>query len=114
MDDWENLSEEEKEKKLKYGMCSYDKGAHAAGVKKGSRKRVGVSAQDVQQALQKTFGDLSYANLVNDNFFDFDPSEIPDDVENQLAVNYEGFIPFLIKAVQELDERISTLERGTK
>lgn len=73
---------------------------------------MGVVAQEVQEALADTFGSPSYANLVNDNLFDLDPSEIPEDVESQLAVNYEGFIPFLIKAVQELDGRIHKLEDG--
>lgn len=109
--DDENLSDEEREKLSKYGMCAYDKEAHAQGTKKGSRVRVGVSAQNIQQALIDVFGDSGYANLVNDNLFDYDPDEIPDGVESQLAVNYEGFIPFLIKAVQELDARVKELER---
>ncbi len=112
--DEENLSEEDKEKKCKFGLCAYDKASHAAGTKKGERKRIGVSAQGVQRALEETFGTASYANLVNDNLFDFTPSEIPNDVESQLAVNYEGFIPFLIKAVQELDGRICALENERK
>lgn len=112
IDNEENLSESDKEKKRKYGLCAYDKAAHAAGTKKGERKRIGVLAQGVQKALEDTFGSASYANLVNDNLFDFDQSEIPEDVESQLAVNYEGFIPFLIKAVQELDEKIITLANG--
>lgn len=108
--DEENLSEEEQEKRAKFGLCAYDKAAHAAGTKKRNRQRIGVLAQEVQHALAETYGTSSYVNLVNDNLFDFDPEEIPDDVENQLAVNYEGFIPFLIKAVQELDARVRTLE----
>lgn len=108
--DDENLSDEEREKLSKYGMCAYDKEAHAHGTKKGNRVRVGVSAQNIQQALIDVFGDSGYANLVNDNLFDYDPDEIPDGVESQLAVNYEGFIPFLIKAVQELDARVKELE----
>lgn len=108
--DNENLSDEEREKLNTYGMCDYDKEAHAQGTKKGSRMRVGVSAQNIQQALIDVFGDSGYANLVNDNLFDYNPDDIPDGVESQLAVNYEGFIPFLIKAVQELDARIKELE----
>ncbi len=108
--DENNLSEEDKEKKAKYGLCSYDKESHAAGTKKGNRIRVGVLAQNTQKALSEIYGSSSYANLVNDNLFDFDPDEIPEDVESQLAVNYEGFIPFLIKAVQELNTRIKILE----
>lgn len=103
--DEENLSDEEKEKKLKFGLCEYDKEAHAKGTKKGSRVRVGVRAQEVLKALEETYGDSSYGNLVNDNFFDLNPEDIPEGVENQLTVNYTGFIPFLIKAVQELSKQ---------
>ena len=110
--DEETLSKEEKEKKSKYGLCAYDKEAHEKGTKKGSRMRIGVSAQEVQKALKEVFGDSGYANLVNDNLFDLDRSKIPDGVENQLSVNYEGFIPFLIKAVNEMCVRLERLERG--
>lgn len=108
--DNDNLSDEEKEKLNTYGMCEYDREAHEQGTKKGSRIRVGVSAQNIQQALIDVFGDSSYANLVNDNLFDCIHDEIPEGVESQLSVNYEGFIPFLIKAVQELDARVKELE----
>lgn len=109
--DDENLPDEEREKKAKYGLCAYDKAAHARGDKKGSRIRIGVLAQQIQSALQEVYGSASYVNLVNDNLYDYPPEEIPEGVENQLAVNYEGFIPFLIKAVQELDARLMSLER---
>ena len=112
IDDESKLSDSDKEKKMKYGLCAYDKAAHSSGTKKGKRRRIGVLAQEVQQALESTFGNSSYANLVNNNLFDFNEEDVPEDVESQLAVNYEGFIPFLIKAVQELDERIGALERG--
>ena len=112
--DEDNLSDEDREKKAKYGLCAYDKEAHAKGTKKGSRIRIGVLAQDLQVALQEVYGDSSYANLVNDNLFDYDPDTIPEDVESQLAVNYEGLIPFLVKAVQELAARVETLEGGVR
>lgn len=109
--DNENLSEEDEENKSKYGICNYDREAHISGTKKGSRQRVGVKAQQVQEALESVFGSSSYANLVNDNLFDYDKNEIPEGIESQLSVNYEGFIPFLIKGIQELTTRIEFLER---
>ncbi len=108
--DEENLSDEERLKKDKFGLCEYDREAHAKGTKKGSRIRVGVSAQETQKALEEVYGSASYANLINDNLFDFSPDEIPEGVENQLSANYEGFIPFLIKAVQELAARLEHVE----
>lgn len=110
--DEEELDEAAKEKRAKYGLYGYDKEAHARGDKKGERMRVGVIAQEVQKALEEVYGDASYANLVNDNFFDYDPADIPEDVENRLGVSYENFIPFLIKAVQELAEQIEELKEG--
>lgn len=108
--DEDDLPDEERSKKEKYGLCAYDRTEHNKGTKKGSRIRVGVSAQNVQQALEAIYGNESYANLVNNNLFDFDPIEIPEGVESQLAVNYEGFIPFLIKAVQELAAKVEQLQ----
>lgn len=110
IDEEENLSEKDKENKAKYGICTYDKVEHSKGTKKGSRRRTGVSAQKVQQALEEVYGTSSYANLVNDNLFDYDKDDIPEDVESQLSVNYEGFIPFLIKAIQELNQEIVGLK----
>ena len=106
--DEDSLTDEDKKIRAKYGLCRYDKAAHAAGTKKGDRIRVGVLAQETQAALKEVFGDSGYANLVNDNLFDFE--NVPDDVENQLGVSYENFIPFLIKAVQEIADRLDALE----
>lgn len=99
------LTDEDRENISKYGFCRYDTEAHDAGTKKGTRRRVGVLAQETQEALKEVYGDSSYANLVNDNLYDFE--SVPDGIESTLAMNYEGFIPFLIKAFQEMDERIT-------
>lgn len=107
IDEPENLSDKDMENKMKYGLCTYDKVSHAKGIKKGERVCVGVIAQEVQKALRDVYGDASYANIVDDNFFDYDPKSIPKGVENQLTVNYSGFIPFIIKAIQELYDMIT-------
>lgn len=107
----DELSEEDKKNKRTYGICNYDRTAHSLGTKKGSRQRVGVSAQQTQEALKNVYGSSSYANLVNDNLFDYDKTTIPEGIESQLTVNYSGFIPFLIKAIQELSTRIEFLEK---
>lgn len=98
------LTDEDQENLRKYGFCRYDKEAYEAGTKKGSRRRSGIIAQETQQALKEVYGDEGYANLVNDNLYDLD--DVPDGIESTLAMNYEGFIPFLIKGFQEQDERI--------
>lgn len=112
--DTENLSETDAENRRKFGLCEYDREAHAAGEKKGARRRVGVSAQQVQEALEEVYGSSDYANIVNDNLYDVAPEEIPNGVENQLTVSYEEFVPFLIKAVQELSSRVKELEGSKK
>lgn len=103
------LTEDEKSKRKKYELYKYDKEAHAKGLKKGERKRVGVLAQDVQKALADVYGTADYANIVDDNLHDF--KDVPDDVESMLRISYSGFIPFLIKAVQELSKKIDEIGR---
>lgn len=109
--DGEHRTEEDKENFSKYGICEYDREAHARGDKKGERIRVGVIAQEVLQALKDVYDDESYGNIVDDNFHDMDKSQIPENIENQYTITYANFVPFLIKAIQEIDERLTSLER---
>ena len=104
----ESLSEEEKELFDKYGLTknSYNREEYEKGTKKGDRKRVGVKAKQVQEALEEVYGTADYADIVMDNLFDRRlTEEIPEIVENQLSVSYSNFIPFLISAIQELDKK---------
>lgn len=84
--DEEDMTEEDQELMSKFGLCSYNKEEHAAGLKKGERKRVGLSAQEIVQALTEVYGSSDYANIVSDNFHDIPKNEIPEGVENQLTV----------------------------
>lgn len=94
---------------MRYGMCEYDREAHARGDKKGERKRIGVKAQQIQQLLSDIFGSDNYANIVNDDHYDLraDGNEPP--VENHLTVTYERIIPFLIGAIREQQKQIDEL-----
>lgn len=100
-----DFTEEDNENLSKYAFVNYDKEEWAKGTKKGTRRRVGVSAQNLQEKLQKYYQSDNYANIVDDNFHDFTDEEraaIPEGIENQLTVNYTGLIPFLVKSIQIL------------
>jgi len=106
--DMDSLSEEEKEKLKKYRVTtgSYDHEAHQRGTKKGQRKKVGVSAQQVQRVLEEMYGTDNHADIVNDDLYNRRLAEdVPDDAESQLSVTYTEFVPFLIAAVQEIVEK---------
>ena len=92
----------------KYGMCDYDRVAHAAGTKKGERRRCGLLAQEVIAAMQEVYGTDNYANIVNDNFHDL--ADKPSDVENKYTLAYANLVPFLIGAIKELNAKIEKLE----
>lgn len=98
------MTDADKELMSKYGICEYDRESHEAGIKKCNRKRVGLSAQEIQAALTDIFGTSDYANIVSDNFHDIDKeaNPIPEGIENQLTVGYSELVPFLIGAVKEL------------
>ena len=92
----------------KYGMCDYDTEKYLSGTKKGTRRRIGLIAQDVQDALKEVYGSDNYADIVNDNFYDL--VKKPDNVENQLTIAYQNIIPFLIGAIKELQDEIDQLK----
>ena len=94
-----------------YGMCDYDRIAHAAGTKKGERRRCGLLAQEVVEAMQSVYGTDNYANIVNDNFHDL--AEKPSDVENKYTLAYANLVPFLIGAIKGLSAKIKELEGKT-
>ena len=106
----EYISDEDKkgENYRTYGMCEYDRVSHAAGTKKGERRRCGLIAQEVVEAMQSVYGTDNYADIVNDNFHDL--AKKPSDVENKYTLAYSNLVPFLIGAVKELNAKIKALE----
>ena len=104
------ISDEDKKGETfrKYGMCEYDRASHAAGTKKGERRRCGLLAQEVVEAMQSVYGTANYANVVNDNFHDLEQK--PSDVENKYTLAYANLVPFLIGAIKELNAKINALE----
>lgn len=110
----EYISDEDKKGETfrKYGMCEYDRIAHAAGTKKGERRRCGLLAQEVVAAMQTVYGTDNYANIVNDNFHDL--QEKPSDVENKYTLAYANLVPFLIAAIKEVNAKIKSLEDKLK
>jgi hypothetical protein len=102
--------EQSSEKKRKYGLGDYDKEAHARGDKKGTRKRVGFSAQQIEQLIKDIFDTDNYADIVYDNFYDL--TEKPQDAESQKTVAYEKLIPFLVAAIKEQQKQIDELRQS--
>ena len=104
------ISDEDKkgENYRTYGMCEYDRVSHAAGTKKGERRRCGLIAQEVVEAMQSVYGTDNYADIVNDSFHDL--AQKPSDVENKYTLAYTSLVPFLIGAVKELNAKIKALE----
>lgn len=88
----------------------YDKEAHERGDKKKHRRFAGVSAQETYSALLNAYGDDNYADIVDNNKYD-NPD---DEYIEQLSVQYERFIPFLIKAIQEQQKEIEDLKTKLK
>lgn len=114
------ISEEDlqSEEYLKYGITRYNKEEHKNGTKKGTRRLLGVKAQQVLELVRKYYPDIddNSMNLVNSELYDRirNNEEIPEYIEDQLTVNYSGFIPLLIKSIQELNSKIETLENKLK
>ena len=105
----DNLSEEELEIRRKYGLYKYDREAHEKGEKKNGKRRCGLLAQEVYDAMAEVYGDGGFGAVVNDNFHDLKEPP-PDGVENQLSIAYLNLVPFLVEAVQDLSERFKRLE----
>ena len=68
-------------------------------------KHIGLTAQNVQAALESAGLGADWGTLVSEA-----PEVVDDYTVEHLTVNYIGFIPILIKAVQELSARIDELE----
>ena len=95
-----------------YDFKKYDKSEHQLGTKKGSRRIAGVKAQEVLELEKRIYGSDNYINLVYDNQYNMrnEGKDIPEGVENAYSVNYIGFIPLLIRSIQELDSKNKLLE----
>jgi uncharacterized protein YneR len=105
----EDMSEEELEIYKRYGDRSpYDKEAHSLGLKKKSRRRVGVKAQQVYEKMIEHFGTDNFADLINISYKD--EEDIPEFIEDKYFARYSNFIPLLIKAIQEQQEQIELLK----
>ena len=114
-----NFSEEKAEEyskylidKEKYGLDIpfYNKEEHLKGTKKRDRSKIGFIAQDVEKLCNEEFGSDNYVNLINRmSYNDEDGNKRPEDYD-RIYMNYEGFIPLLVKAFQEQNEYIKGLE----
>lgn len=92
---------------------TFNQESHQMGVLKKHRRRAGFLAQDVYELLKKEYGTDNYASVVDYNKYKQEDEGIFD----RYSFNGVQLIPFLVKAIQEqqeiiksLDEKINLLE----
>jgi hypothetical protein len=83
-----------------------DKDGYTNGHKKGTRKHLGVIAQDLQEVIKKHTGGDGYMALIGDPVF-----ENPESVNAKMTVSYTGLIPITIQMVQELMKENEVLKQ---
>jgi len=93
----------------KYGIPEYDKEAHAAAGKAHLRDHLGFIAQDIEDKLEE-FG-LSFDLVSKDGI---DTGMSPEEGYERYYLNYIGFIPILVKVIQEQETYIKSLEARIK
>ena len=92
---------------------TFNQESHQMGVLKKHRRRAGFLAQDVYELLKKEYGTDNYASVVDYNRY----KKEDEGVFDRYSFNGVQLIPFLVKAIQEqqeiiksLDEKINLLE----
>ena len=90
----------------------YNKEEYKNGTKAHERNLVGLVAQDVVDSVLEYYGSEDYVNLVNRDSYNSgrDINSSNDSSYDKLYMNYTSFIPILIKAIQEQEEKIKSLE----
>ena len=86
------------------GDTIFDQEGYNSGTKKAHRRFAGLLAQDAYDAMIETYNDDNYADLIDWSGYDH-PEEIEKN-EDQYSIQYERYIPFLIKAIQEQNDII--------
>lgn len=86
------------------GDTIFDQEGYSSGTKKAHRRVAGLVAQDAYDAMIETYNDDNYADLIDWSGYDH-PEEIEKN-EDQYSIQYERYIPFLIKAIQEQNDII--------
>lgn len=89
-------------------ISTFDEEAYTKEELKGSRRHVGLIAQDVYNLLCDTYNSSNYADIVDYNRFDKD--NIDETQFDKYYMRHESLIPFLIKGFQEQALRIQELE----
>ena len=102
-----NLDEDGKQILNENDQATYNEEEYLKQSKKGTRRQVGVSAQQTYEALQECYKSDNYAKIVNINNYNGNHPEMWE----QYSVSYERFVPFLIKAIQEQQAQIEDLKQ---
>jgi len=91
-----------------FGEIGYDKVAHASGIKADTCKSAGLSAQEIEKALEEVYGDKHYVHIVRNSCAE---DKLPEGVESRKSVDYEQLIPFLIESIKILKSEIDELKK---
>lgn len=84
---------------------TFDQEAYELGTKKKHRRQAGFIAQDVYQKMIDEYHSDNYANIINYSKYDH-----PDGESDKYFISLPTLIPFLVKAIQEQQEKIEALE----
>ena len=85
---------------------TFNEEAHKVGLSKKHRRRAGFLAQDVYELLKKEYGTDNYASVVDYNKYKKEDESTFD----RYSFNGNQLIPFLVKAIQEQQTIIGSLE----
>lgn len=88
-------------------ISTFNSGSHDKGELKGERRHSGFIAQEVYQTLKDIYKNDNYAAIIDYNFYD---GNIEDEFE-RYSIQITAIIPFLVKANQELSEKIDKLNK---
>jgi len=104
----------------------YDYNRQQTGEKAAPTRSLGFIAQELEEALEKHTGDKQYGGITSNSFvpdphmtdeekanFNAKVAKLEaDGVESELSATMGEFMPIVVQAIKELDERVTALEEA--